>query len=272
MQRTVITSFGAYGYNLYGRNFLETFDRFWPKDIRVVVFAEPDTPPLGFKWDDRELIVEPIGNVPHVTEFLSAIERFPVLCGDTPVGHKIFNDARSARATFMQAYGCERFGGQVIWLDADIVTHEPVTHEFLDSLLKPDQFCAYLGRREVFSENGFLALNAGHRIAKSFLQTYVKLYTSGAIFLEPGWNDCCAFDRVRAAAERGFPEAFNNLGKSVAYTKETQHVFINSVLGSVMDHLKGGRKNLGRSPLSDLAIPRKEPYWQEANIVGVQTR
>lgn len=271
MQKTVITSFGAYGYNLYGRNFLETFDRFWPKDIRLVVFAEPDTPPFGLEWDNRELLVEQTWNVPDLPEFIRAVSHFPVLCGETPSGHKIFNDARSARATFMQAYGVKRFGGKVFWLDADIVTHATVTHELLDECLPDDKFCAYLGRRGVFSENGFIGFNAEHALSDKFMESYRRLYTSGAIFLEPGWNDCIAFDRIRELAERGFPEAFHNLGRDVAYTS-TEHVFINSVLGSVMDHLKGGRKNLGRSPNSDLAKPRSEPYWQEANAVGVQTR
>lgn len=270
MQKTVITSMGAYGFNLYGRNFLETFEQFWPKDIRLVVFAEADCPPIGLKWDSREFLVEPVGNVDGLSDFIRAVEYFPIMCGETPSGHKIFNDARSGRATFMQSYAVKRFGGKVFWLDADIVTHAPVTHDFLDALLPDYKFCAYLGRREVFSENGFIGFNAAHKICAPFMDAYRRIYTSGAIFLQPGWNDCVAFDRIREAAPN-HDIAFNNIGEGVSYTS-TQHVFINSVLGSVMDHLKGGRKALGRSPSSDLAVPRDEPYWQEPNAVSVQTR
>lgn len=271
MQKTVITSLGAYGHNLYGRNFLDTFDRFWPKDVRLVVFVEPDCPPLGLKWEDREFLIEQIGNVDGLSDYIRAVEYFPVMCGATPSGHKIFNDARSGRAAFMHAYGVRRFGGKVFWLDADIVTHAPVTHEFLDRLLPDEKFCAYLGRREVFSENGFIGFNATHPIASRFMDAYKGLFTSGAIFLQPGWNDCVGFDRIREAAPN-VAYAFNNIGDGVPYNPDTQHVFINSVLGSVMDHLKGGRKALGRSPNSDLAAPRLEPYWQEPNAVSVQTR
>jgi hypothetical protein len=274
MQKTVITSMGRYGFDLYGRNFLETFGRYWPKDIAMVAFMEPDMPPTGgLVGAGRTYLAEPIDNVPGIADFIKAVEHFPVMCGETPKGHHIFNDARSGRATFMHAYAVKRFGGKIFWLDSDIVTHAEVTHEFLDSLLPDDKFCAYLGRREVFSENGFIGFNAEHPLARKFMDSYLGLYTSGAVFLEPGWNDCCVFDRIREVVQRGFPEAFVNIGKDVPYNPDSQHVFINSVLGSVMDHLKGGRKALGRSPLMDLAKPRLEPYWQpEAMSAGVATR
>ena len=40
------------------------------------------------------------------------------------------------------------------------------------------------------------------------------------------------------------------------------HVFINSVLGDYIDHMKGKRKIKGKSSQSDLRIKRKEDYWQ----------
>jgi hypothetical protein len=40
------------------------------------------------------------------------------------------------------------------------------------------------------------------------------------------------------------------------------HPLINSEWGGWLDHLKGDRKTLGRSKLTDLKIRRKEKYWQ----------
>jgi hypothetical protein len=41
----------------------------------------------------------------------------------------------------------------------------------------------------------------------------------------------------------------------------TMHVFVNSVCGAYMDHLKGKRKG-GTSYAKDIVVDRPEPYWQ----------
>ena len=45
--------------------------------------------------------------------------------------------------------------------------------------------------------------------------------------------------------------------------KNYDHVFINSPLGTVMDHLKGPRKETGKSNSSDLYGNRKSSYGYE---------
>ena len=40
------------------------------------------------------------------------------------------------------------------------------------------------------------------------------------------------------------------------------HPLINSEWGAWLDHLKGARKDLGRSKRVDLKVPRTEAYWQ----------
>jgi hypothetical protein len=40
------------------------------------------------------------------------------------------------------------------------------------------------------------------------------------------------------------------------------HPLINSEWGAYLDHLKGNRKNTGRSLAKDLKIYRTEAYWQ----------
>ena len=42
----------------------------------------------------------------------------------------------------------------------------------------------------------------------------------------------------------------------------TGHPFINGPLGAYMDHMKGPRKQLGKSRRKDLKINRNEPYWR----------
>jgi hypothetical protein len=50
------------------------------------------------------------------------------------------------------------------------------------------------------------------------------------------------------------------------YLKEAKtggggHPLINTVLGTWIDHMKGDRKNTGKSLAKDLMVHRKESYW-----------
>jgi len=42
------------------------------------------------------------------------------------------------------------------------------------------------------------------------------------------------------------------------------HPLINTAWGAYLDHLKGNRKNTGRSNHKDLIRPRNERYWRTA--------
>jgi len=51
------------------------------------------------------------------------------------------------------------------------------------------------------------------------------------------------------------------------YLKEAKtggggHPLINTVLGKYIDHMKGDRKNTGKSLQKDLMVNRTESYWQ----------
>ena len=46
------------------------------------------------------------------------------------------------------------------------------------------------------------------------------------------------------------------------------HPFVNGPLGRYMDHLKGGRKDEGRSSDKDLVVARTEAYWTQARNAG----
>ena len=43
---------------------------------------------------------------------------------------------------------------------------------------------------------------------------------------------------------------------------EGLHVFINSVIGDYIDHMKGKRKIKGKSSKSDLRYNKNQEYWQ----------
>ena len=93
----------------------------------------------------------------------------------------------------------------------------------------------------------------------------VKNYDNIIFNLEE-WHDSFVFDAVRVK----FPQMrqldwaahLYNLKPHPGSSTGEGHPLINSDWGAWLDHLKGGRKKLGRSKREDLKVIRKEPYWQ----------
>jgi hypothetical protein len=73
------------------------------------------------------------------------------------------------------------------------------------------------------------------------------------------WHDSFVFDQVRQTV------SLNELNWSAGLITGEGHPLINSEWGAWLDHLKGGRKKLGKSKRDDLLVKRPEPYWQQFN-------
>jgi hypothetical protein len=255
MQKTVVTSFTDEGYEVYGKNFIETFKKNWPEDVRLVVYYEGNN-----IRDDWHFIEE----VEGYQDWMDNISKFPMMLGNIGDGtYNIQLDAAMVRKPLIQRHACKQYRGKVIWVDADVITHSKVTHEFLDKVLPDDKFCCFLGREGwtsiPYTESGFLGFNTSHPLYESFFGAYISVFTSGVIFTLPGWHDCYGFD----AARRFFKQNQNDFVNLSAHLKpeSTNHPFVNSVLGEVMDHKKGKRK-LSRTDSSELVVDRKELYWK----------
>jgi len=262
---TVITSFTEEGYELYGKEFIRTFKQFWPDNVRLVVYYEGDDVFRRMQgWEDY-------WQVRHIKDFMDALT-FDIQKGILPDGQYNINlDARMARKPFMQAHALEQYGGKVFWLDADSVTHSAVPYMFLDELLPDDKLCCYLGRhtasgeRWYYTESGCLGWNSKHPLCERFMRAYKDYFLFGAWMTHKIWHDCEAFDELRASS--GAQDQFVNLAAHLP--QGTMHVFINSVLGTYMDHRKGPRKH-SRSTGKDLVIDRSEPYWRNQNAQQIQ--
>jgi hypothetical protein len=91
-----------------------------------------------------------------------------------------------------------------------------------------------------------------------FLRRFQQYYDDAetGIFTLDEWHDSYVFDAVRSTV------AMNELDWSGHLITGEGHPLINSDWGAYLDHLKGDRKSLGRSKLSDLKIQRTESYWR----------
>lgn len=267
MKYTVVTTFNQDGYNQYGRRMLQTFLAAWPQDVQLLVYAESCT----VAESAPNLSVLDLAAVsPELTAFKQRWSGVPKATGDVtsdPVrsrrkdagkGFK-WNAVRFAHKVYSIFHAARHVQTDwLIWMDADMVCHSPITVANLDALCPPNQDLCYLGRQGKYSECGLYAMNLNSKATRHFLWDFQLMYDEAekGIFTLMEWHDSFVFDAVRAN------HPLRQLDWSQGLIRGEGHPLINSAWGAYLDHLKGDRKALGRSKDKDLRTPRSEQYWR----------
>ena len=239
----VVSGFSPSGYEEYGKRFLETFHKHWPKDIDLVVYTEAPVPmPRG---ECRSL-----WQCNGATEFYKRHKDNPERTGRKSnhlwkpryIG-KPYNFRMDAVKFFRQCMIPEDAGQGLadddilVWLDGDVVTFNDLPKEII-SLLLNDKDIVFLGRQGTHSEIGFWAVRINKR-TREFLRLFADMWRSDRVFELTEWHSAFVFDYCR----RRVVMSENNLTPN-----GRGHVFAQCSLKRWMDHLKGQRKTLGYSP------------------------
>ena len=146
----------------------------------------------------------------------------------------------------------------LIWMDGDTVCHSPIAITDLERLCPPDRDLCFLGRRHKYTECGLYAMNLRSLRVQDFLKQFQKYYDDAeqGIFTLDEWHDSFVFDAVRKQ------HPLIELDWSSHLITGEGHPLINCEWGAYLDHLKGARKDLGRSKRVDLKVQRTEAYWK----------
>jgi hypothetical protein len=101
-------------------------------------------------------------------------------------------------------------------------------------------------------------MNLTSAACQRFLNKFQEYYDNAetGIFTLSEWHDSFVFDAVRTQVP------MIELDWAQGLIKGEGHPLINSEWGAYLDHLKGKRKNTGRSLAKDLLVQRTEAYWQ----------
>lgn len=248
----VVTTCNAEQWDRYGRAMVATFKRHWPATVPLWLYAE------GFSPDGAAMDLEASSSWLRV---FKDTYRLPKHVGRANGRYDYRRDAvRFSHKVAAIGAAAEHADCEVlIWIDADTVTHAPVTTGWLDELFPEPAAIAWLDRVGVYPECGFLMFRMP--AALEIISRLVKQYTSGAIFGLPETHDSYVIWQVVLDAKRRGEIKVASL--SGPRGRECiGHPWIHSELASRMDHLKGSRKDLGHSRKSDLVHHRSEPYWQ----------
>lgn len=260
----VVTTSSKKGYEEYGHRLLRTFDRHWPKDIKLLFYSEdiPEGSLPGYKNVVYRQIPE------WYTRFKQTYQNIPDASG-------LDVKQNRERRTYDFRRDCLKFGHKVaaltdaasrmgedllIMIDADTLSHAKIDAEWLLSLFPTDTYMAWLHRDRGYPECGFMMFKCWRPEHETFMKRMREIYESGEIFTLSETHDSFVFQHVvlRGIKQGWITMPHNLSGKASKY----HHPFVHSELGSRLDHAKGARKKNGRTSPVEVRQTRREAYWR----------
>jgi predicted O-methyltransferase YrrM len=232
---TAITTFNRKGLEQYGRSAISSFLQHWPSEVDLVVYSE------GFDLEPAQRIRSISLNeaAPRLVTFKNHYSKQPMAAGHTKTGYDYnFDAVRFAHKMFaMFAAAGTLETDYLVWLDGDVVTQADVPESFIPRIMQ-GVFAAYLGRKGMHSETGFLCFDLRHPEAKPFFETMERIYLTGELFKLNAWHDCEVFDVTRTVFEAQGKIRTRDLSADL----ETLDPFSESCLSAYMSHFKGQPK------------------------------
>ena len=272
----VVTTFHGDGLEKYAQRMINTFCDNWPAEVILHLYPENCNPAIR---NHNHVTLKRLEEVEELMAFKNTWQGVPKANGDVsadPVrslrkdagkgfkwhavrfAHKVYAIFDCARTTDADI---------LIWMDADTICHSPITIQDLYRMIPADSELCYLGRKGKYSECGLYSMNLRSANVQAFLKEFQRFYDQAeqGIFQLAEWHDSFVFDAVRVK----FPQMrqldwaahLHDIRPRLGSSQGEGHPLINSEWGAWLDHLKGGRKKLGRSKLEDLKVKRTEAYW-----------
>jgi len=277
---TVVTTFHKPGLEQYGQRFLDSFAQRVDKKIKLLVYAESCQP---INPDpDQIKIFDQFEALPKLNQFKSTWGNVPKANGIPPEDikarrprdwHKEFkwHAIRFANKVYAVFDACQRSQDWCVWMDADTFVHSDWSYDDFKKQLPDDVWLTYVGRgkgSQTWPECGFYGMNLRDPVCKLFLEEFERMYedAENGIFKLEEWHDSYVFGDILARYKARDPNVLDYSAEM--YLKEAKtggggHPLINGILGTWIDHMKGVRKQEGRSRAKDIMVNRSESYWKQ---------
>lgn len=254
MINQVVTGFSMRGLDEYGYRFLDSYVSPFPLVAYLGDAGDEGKNMLGLRVggvassDYAQIRMQE--NIPGYSEFQARWGGKPVACGTDPkhIGGKNahynyrFDIVKFSKMIYVMADAAIRIsdagGGLMMWLDGDSVLRRPMPDDMFDRFLPPGYGYSYLGRRGTHTETGFLIFRLPE--ALPILVSWVEYLNCDTWQNEEEWHSAYLFDRAREQHPkiRGYDLTPGKRG----------HVIHQCAVGHYIDHLKGNRKTMGKSP------------------------
>lgn len=213
----VITSQNKAYYDLIGKDCITTFLNYWPKEIKMELWAEDFVPD---ETSDR-LIIKDFHKInPRFQQFVDLVESHTsnpkVLC------RKKFWMKGHVVLTAIQEFNDDIF----IWLDSDVVTLKTIPLDFFYNLLDEKTLSVDIpaGGKAKYkeAETGFFMLNMKHPLKDIVVDYYQKAHTTLEILNCKRYMETGAWaNGVKLAEDRGAKT--NHLGAAIDHITPFMH-------------------------------------------------
>lgn len=238
---TFVTSLNQEYWTSTSKTNLLSWDRNLTDIADIVIYSED---PIDISGFSNRVTVKPLYKLcPELLEFKEKHKDDPHYNGQ--IGRKLegsskafkWNAIKFAHKTFaIFAEAKQQVDNTVVWLDADVLMHKPVTTKYLQELFPSNKAISYLGRPEAYDECGLMAYNLRQDLAREFLNKFEQEYLNGLDHLRET-HDSWVFYQLRLGYED--QELFNNLNPT---PKDNKSPFNNSGINEYMVHTKGKNK------------------------------
>lgn len=265
---TVLTTFHRPGYEQYAKRMIRSYIINWPAQVRLLVYAEDCQ---VAEQASNISVLDLHSTIPQLVEFKDKWRDVPrangrevlgptLVPGKTPgIGFK-WDAVRFSNKIYAVCHAATIAKTRwLIWMDADMVCHSPVNLNVLMKMCPEYYELCYLGREGKYSECGLYAMDLESTNVQLFLKRLQAMYdfAENGIFKQQEWHDSYIWDVVR----KSIPGMIE-LNWSQGLIRGEGHPLINCEWGRYLDHLKGNRKDLGKSKSSDIIVSRTERYWK----------
>ncbi len=146
MTTAVITTFSSTGKDLYGDNFIKTFLKFWPKNIKLIVYYENWVPNI---IDDQIIYKDIKTEIPAVKNFIDHCNKnIDELPKEIKKAKKINWYNKAIRWCFKSLVMHKELVNAdydyIIWLDADVTTLDTVKETIAGEILGKSVFASQM--------------------------------------------------------------------------------------------------------------------------------
>lgn len=263
----VVTTFNQAGLKKYGQRMIDSYMQTWPEEVILHIYAE-DCNPNIHNYQSRVNLVDVHTSLVDLVTFKNKWKDVPKANGDVSKERQAtrkdswkgfkWDAIRFSHKVYSIFHAATNSNADVlIWMDADMYCHSPLSIETLNEMIPVTKDLCYIGRERKWPECGLYSMNLNSTRTQEFLREFQRMYddAEAGIFTLDEWHDSYVFHEVLNSMDL----KTEDWGKGLI--KGEGHPLINSVWGAYLDHLKGGRKELGKSKRSDLLKPRDESYW-----------
>jgi hypothetical protein len=223
MSIRVVTTCNKQGLEDYGHRWLDG-RKFWPKGTDFRFYTE------GFAVDCPG---KDFADMPEFSAWKRRHSRYI-----SPSWK--WNVVAYAHKVFAACDALYDFDGIGVWLDADCVTYKRLPQGLIEAQAK-DAYLAHYARPGMYTETGMWIMNCAYPGHKAFLDKWREWYFADKFKNLPQWHDCMTLDATIRQTKVPTFSLSGEHGKAL-------HPMALTEFGKYIDHCKGPRKALGRSP------------------------